>query len=512
MTDKAQHTEKSGDNIAARTKEGILWTVFFDAIQFIIRFCGSIIVARILFPEDFGLMAIISIILQLARRLTNFGFNMVLIQHKEISNKHFETAFVTNLFLMGILVTILFFGAPFIADFFDNNKIELITRVIGFNFILEAFSSVQFAMLRRDMKFKKLESANAISESVAILSPVGFAIAGLGVWSLVFGSILGAITKLAVVTYHTRWIPKFKFYSRAFKDLFAFGAWIYIGSYIKYGINKIDFFIVGKMLNAAQLGFYERAFNLMSFPRIQIAQKLNTVLFSAYSRIQDDNERLVRGLLQIITYVSVITYPLMTWMFFAAPSLITVLFGSRWAPSVYPFQVMCIAGVLDTLTLCLEPILLARGLVGHRTRRDIIYLVILGSCVYFGIRWGINGVAWGTTVASVFRLALMLQISVSNLGISAWKFFRVQISSIIYTSILALVLMLLQFLAKPYFQVDSWIMLICTTVLSGIALISVHFIIRFKDVDEIFQELFAELKKFAAKLPIIKRIEFITNK
>ncbi|MCP4353994.1 MAG: lipopolysaccharide biosynthesis protein [Desulfobacterales bacterium] len=500
--DKAQPPENEKDDIASQAKQGILWTVLFDAVQFLIRFGGSIILARILFPEDFGLMAIVSIVLQLARRLTNFGFNMVLIQLKEVKNEHFETVFVTNLFLMGLLVTILFFGAPFIADFFDNHKLELIVKVIGFNFILQAFSSVSIAILRRNMKFKEMELANVISESIAVLSPVGFAIAGFGVWSLVFGSVLGNITKLVIVTYYSRWIPKFKFHFQAFKDVFTFGAWVYIGSYIKYGINKVDFFIVGKMLNAAQLGFYERAFNLMSFPRKQIARKVNSVLFSAYSRMQDDNERLVRGLLQVITYISIVTYPLMAWMFFAAPSLITVLFGSKWTPSIYPFQVMCIAGILDTFTLCLEPILLAKGLVGHRTRRDFVYLIILGSCVFVAIRWGINGVAWGTTVASVFRLVLMLQISVKNLGFSAWKFFRVQMSSIIYTSVIIIALILLRYLTQPYFPVDSWEMLVCTSVLSGIVFFGAHFIIRFKDVDNIFNELFGELKKFAAKLPI----------
>lgn len=317
-------TKKSLD---AKTKQGIIWTVLFNGCQFIVHFIGSIILARILFPEDFGLMAIVSIVLQFANRLANFGFVMVLVQRKEIKNEHLNTVFLANLFLMSILTISLYFAAPKIAEFFESVRLANIVQVISFSFILQALSDVQRSILRRQMKFKELQVSNTISALIKVLSPVCFAIAGFGVWSLVFGHLIGSLTSLITLTYFSRWLPKFEFHIWAFKDVFSFGLWVYIANYVNFGINKVDFFIVGKIFDASQLGFYERAFNLMSLPRKKIARQIGSVMFSVFSRIQDEEERTVQIFSRLLLYLSTILYPLMVWMFFAAPSLITVLYG-----------------------------------------------------------------------------------------------------------------------------------------------------------------------------------------
>lgn len=497
-SDPEEDVDESKD-IGIQTKKGIIYTVVSNGGQFGLRFLGSIILARVLFPEDFGLMAIISIIMQLATRLTNFGFTMVLVQRKKIQKEHLETVFVTNLCLMSLLTLGVYFSAPFIAGFFENAKVEPIVKVIAFNFILFAFTSVPRAILRRKMQFKELEISISIGKFIHVFIPVCLALAGFGVWALVFGILCENAFLALLLMYNSRWVPRFKFDFWALKDVFSFGLWVYIAGYVNYAINKVDFFTVGKVLNVTQLGFYERAFNLMSLPRQQIAQRIGSVMFSSYARIQDDPQKTLDLLIKVLLYISLITYPLMVWMFFTAPALIINLFGEKWAPSIYPFQIMCMAGILDTLTLVLEPIATARGYIGNRVRRDMVYFLILSFCVFLGARWGITGVAWGTTAASIIRLFLMLTLIQKILPFSVTEFFHSQKSALVYSLLLAFILFVIKSISANYISITSGGMLLCMSVAAVSSLVISHYFFRFKDAEAVRTQLYSDLRGMRKK-------------
>lgn len=499
-------------DVASQGKQGVFWTALFQSIESVLRFASSIILARVLFPEDFGLMGLASIVIQLARRLTNFGFSTVLVQLKEIKREHYDTVFIMNFTLMAGLAALLFFGAPYYGQFFesenflDSSELQLIIMWLSFDFLIKGLSSVPQAILKRQMKFKELGFAHTVGKFVSLGSTVAFALLGFGVWSLVYGTLLGSFTIKLQVIFYARWLPTFRFRWWAFKDSFSFGLWLYVGAYISYGINKVDYFIIGKFLGPAMLGFYERAFDLMSLPRKRIVRKVNSVFFATYSRLQDDNPRLVRGLLQVTRYLSIISYPFMIWMFFAAPALITNLYGAKWLPTVLPLQIMCISGILDSFTLIFQPLLKAKGWVGNKARRDLLYLVILAGSVYALLPWGIVGVAGGVAVASIIRLGIMLQLTVKRLPMTVLQFFGAMRSAIVYGAIQASVIYGAQILSRPYFTDTSIPMFILVSVLSAITFFGAHMIIRFQDLEEIFQDFFKELRKFARKLPMVKKL------
>lgn len=503
-------------DIGSKTRQGVLWTVLFDSFEFVLNFASSIILARLLFPEDFGLMSIASIAIQFARRLANFGFSTVLVQLKEVKDEHYDTVYIMNLALMALVCAALFFGAPFYADFFNNDKLNLILRIIAFDFLLKAFASVPTSILRRYMNFRLLGMSQTIGKAATIFSTVALAIAGAGVWSLVFGTLIGSFAQRTAVIHfarrYTPWRPGLRFRWWAMKEAFAFGAWVYAGAYVNFAVKKIDFFLVGKFLGAVQLGFYERAFQIMSLPRHELVHKINSVLFSGFSRIQDDDQRVVKGLLRVVTYLSIISYPLMIWLFFVSPSLIRVVYGEKWVSTVYPLQVMCLSGLLDSFTLLFQPVLRAKGLIGHNTRRDFMYLIVLGTLVYVCLPWGIDGVAWGVVAASVISLGLMLQVTMRKLPLTLGGFLKAQQSAMIYGFIQIGALLLLQTLSNPYFGNDSIPMLIAVSALSLVSVLGAHLLLRFKDVDEIFFEFLDEGFKFARKLPVLGRLGFLQKK
>jgi O-antigen/teichoic acid export membrane protein len=500
------------ENVGAKAKKGIAWTAIYNLFEYIFRIVSGIILARILFPEDFGLMGIAMIAVQFARRITSFGFNMVLVQRKENREEHYDTVFLTNIVLMGLLTSVFIMFSSYLAEFFNNDKLKLIVIVIGFDFVLRELNSVPTAILIREMKFKESGMAGAIEEFVAMFSPVILAIAGFGVWSLVLGSLLGSIAHIISVYYYTRWYPKFRFRIWALKEVFSFGLWVFVNNYMSYFIKKIDYFFIAKILDATQLGYYERAFKLMTFPRNKIFKKINGVMFSAYSRVQESDKKLIKGILRVTTYASIVTYPLMIWMFFAAPSFITVLYGPKWDLTIVPLKIMCISGIFQTFSVIFTPLLYAKGLVGNQTRRQFVYLLILGGTILFSIRWGINGVAWGVTIASFLQLALMVQLTVRKISLPIVKFLKAQKSTIVYGLIQIAVLETFQFFVSPIFGIKSWQMLVSVSILSVGIIIGAHLVIRFKDLDDIFNELFSEIKKYARKVPIIKQIAFFSPK
>ena len=499
-------------NIGSKAKQGLIWSGVFNIFQSIIRVGGSIALARLLFPEDFGLYGIAMLVVQFARRLVQFGFNLALIQRKEIKPEHYDTVFLTNLMLMSSLTTIVVVASPYIADFFNNEKVQPIVAVISFEFILRSVSIVNFSILKRELKFKQIEFIKSVAFLSEMVLSIIFAIAGFGVWSLVIGVLGGSVIANIGGFYYNRWYPTFKFRFWAFKDLFMFGIWIFVNNFMSYFINQSAFFFIGKFLGAAQLGYYERAFRLMSAPRKKITRKINSVLFATYSRMQDEKTKVVKALLRTVTSISIIVYPLMIWLFFASPSLITVLYGSRWTLTIIPLQTMCIGGLLHTFTMIFNPLFTAVGLIGNRARRQFIYLIILVSSILLGIQWGINGVAWAIAGASLIQLTIMLHLAVTRLPFTVWIFIKAQKSSIIYGLIQISSLVLLDYISEPYFTKESLSMLISVTVFSLISFFGSHFVIRYKDIDGIIFEMMSELKKITKKIPVLKRFGFISSK
>lgn len=490
------------NDISRQAKTGIFWTALFNIIQYVVRFGSSIILARLLFPEDFGVMGLAMITVQFARRLASFGFSMAIVQRKDVDDYHFHTAFWFNLFLFSLVTVIIFFSSPFIAAFFSNETLELVLKVIAFSFMFQSFISVPRAILMRNMDFKKVGVIEFTGNAVNMLSSIGFALAGYGVWSLVFGVLLGNLVESVSGSVFTKWWPRLRFKMWALKDIFSFGMWVNILTYLNYFIKNVDYFFIGKFLGAAHLGYYERAFNLMNLPRKRIQNTINSVLFSTYSQLQHDSERILKAFLRVTTYISILSYPLMIGLFFAAPALITVLYGPKWIATIYPFQTMCISGLIYTFELAFDPLIMGKGLMSLQALRKFIFLFVLTSCVIIGIRWGINGVAWGVVVASIFSFAVNLQIITSKMNLSILRYFKAHRSALTYGVFQILVLFGFQYSMGSRIAEDSFLMLISVMLLSVLTFFGIHLVVRFQDINDIFQEFFLDTKKVFSRLPL----------
>ena len=440
-------------------------------------------------------MGVALIVIQLSRRVSELGFNQALVQLKKIKTEHYDTIFVVNSVLGLLIITGILLSAPYLAIFFNDNRLTLIFKVISLEVLLGTFANIPRTVLVRKMKFKELGLADALGSAVLLISPILFALLGFGVWSLVFGNILGSVTMLVFLFRFSKWYPTFNFRIWALKEVYAFGLWTTAGKYLTYCIDNCDKFLIAKFLGVTQLGFYERAGNLLSIPRVQITYNLNRVLFSAYSKIQDDDKRTVNSLYKILNYLALLLYPSMIGMYFLAPSFVTVLYGPKWRPATGPLQLLCFSIVTYSLARALFPVVMARGWVRHGALIQSIYLLVLVGGLILGLKGGINGVALSVSLLSTLLLLFLLVFLRKKIQFTIRKFVLTQKSALIYGSVQIIFLVLLQNVSQKFYPVDSWPMLILVSVVSLLSLVVAHGVFRCKDVDEVIQAAMLKIRK-----------------
>lgn len=305
------------------------------------QFVVSIVLARLLSPEDFGLIALVIIFITLANVFVQSGFNTALIQKKNADNLDFSSVFYASLCVSLILYLILFFGADFIAAFYNRPELIPVVRVLSLTLVIGAFNSVQEAYVARNMLFKKL-----FYRSVGAVIPAGIvgivcAYSGLGVWALVAQSLTNVILMAVLMWFTVKWRPEFIFSFLRLKSLFSFGWKLLVSGLLDVGYGNLHSLVIGKLFAPSTLGYYSRG---NQFPNIIISNinaSIQSVLLPSLSSEQDDHVRLKQMVRRAIVTSSFIIVPMMAFLAALAQPLVLVLLGEKWLPCVPFIQICC---------------------------------------------------------------------------------------------------------------------------------------------------------------------------
>lgn len=307
-----------------------------------VQFVVAIVLARLLSPADFGLIALVTVFVTIANVFVQSGLNTALIQKKNADNLDFSTVFYSCLALAVVLYMGLFFGAPVIARFY-NNQIELIPviRVLGLMLPLGALNSIQEAYVARNMMFKKL-----FYRSIGAIIPAGIigvvcAYLGFGIWSLVAQQLSNALLICVIMWFTVKWRPSLSFSIERWKGLFSFGWKLLCSALLDTFYRNIRDLVIGKLFTSADLGFYNRG---DQFPKIIIANinsSIQSVLLPSLSTVQDDRVRLKSLARRSIKTSSFLILPLMTGLAAVARPLTLVVLGEKWLPAVPFIQICC---------------------------------------------------------------------------------------------------------------------------------------------------------------------------
>ena len=341
-----------------------------------------IFLARLLVPEDFGIMGIAMLTITTLEIFSKTGFEAALIQKKN-NIKPFLNAAWTILVVRGFIIfLILFFSAPLVAIFFNSPSVGSIIRVLGVYALIKAFTNIGVIYFERELKFKKQFYFQLSGTLVDMIVSIVLSILLRNVWALVFGLLAGQMTLLCVSYIIHPFRPKFSFNLKQIKELFGFGKWILGSSILGFIVRQGDDIVVGKMLSAATLGFYQMAFRLSNLPTTEITHVISRVTFTAYSKIQDNVSRLRNAVSRTLRLVSVISVPMGGGMFILASEMTRVFLGEKWLPMVPAFELLCFIGVLRSITANFGSILNSQGRPDIQTRAGLLNTVILALSIY----------------------------------------------------------------------------------------------------------------------------------
>ena len=328
---------------------GVIWTFIQRFMSIFIQFISNIVLARLLTPDDYGCIGMLSIFMLLSAAIIDGGFSSALIQKKRPTQEDYSTIFFWNLGLSLIIYLVLYSIAPLVSRFYHMDLLCPVLRVQGLVLIINALQSVQVNQLNKQFKFKKISIVTLISSVISISVTILLAYKGYGVWALVTQNLL--MSAIPSITYWltNNWKPKFIFSTSSFKELFNFGFFMFLTSLISTFATNMQGLLIGRFYNAATMGFYSKAHSTERLASTSISQVISQVSYPLYAELQDNKDSLIRTIRKLTLGVSYVTFPLMFILILLAKPLFILLYTEKWLEAVPFFQILCVAG----LAICL---------------------------------------------------------------------------------------------------------------------------------------------------------------
>lgn len=432
-----------GEDLKKETVKGVAWSAVEKFSTGGVMFLANIILARILTPKDFGLLAVISIFVQIAQTFIDSGFSNALIQKKDRNQTDYSTVFFFNLAISIGLYIILYICSPLIAHFFDNTQLISLTRVVGINLIIGALVSVHRTRLTIQLQFKRQSLITLISSVTAAVISIYYAYRGIGVWALVLLTLINISLQTVLFYVTIKWHPSLVFSTTAFRRLFSYSSKLLGASLIHLLYRNIYPIIIGKKFTPVQLGYFNRADTFAMYAPQTIGQVISRVAFPIFSRLQDDNTRLQNAYSKYIIYSSLIIFPIMIGMIVLAEPLTLLILKEKWLPMVPMLQILCVDWMFDHLCSINLNVLYVKGRSDLAFKLEIIKKILAIGIFFISLYWGIIGVCWGRVVYCLIALYLNTYYTKRLIGLSLDKqlkdIFKPLIISLIMGNIIFLI-------------------------------------------------------------------------
>lgn len=372
-----------------KTITGVFWSFIQQGGAQGIQFVVIIVLARVLTPEDFGLIAMLAIFLELSQILITTGFGEALIQKKNTDADDFSAIFYINLVASLTLYIILFFSAPLIADFYAQPALINLTRVLTLVLIINAFSFVQEKRLVKMMKFKVLAKIHIPAIVISAIISVVLAYIGYGVWSLVALKLVYRFVFAVIIWSYSKWRPLFSFHKEKAKELFSFGSKLILSSLFNAVFRNAYLVVIGKFFPVNMLGYYKNAWDLERKPSMLVFGVINSVTFSAFSTIQDNTNKLKENYKKTIQLLFFFLCPVFIFAGTLAEPLFSVLLTNKWLPAVPFFQILCLAGIFEPITSFNLSILNVKGRSDIYLKLTVLNKVVIAVGILLAIPYGI---------------------------------------------------------------------------------------------------------------------------
>lgn len=411
-------------SIKQQAAKGVMWNTIERFSSQGIQFVLTIVIARILSPDDYGLVAMLSIFMAIAQTLIDSGFGNALIQKKDRDEADYSTTFYFNILVSSFIYLILFLMAPWIATFYSQPTLISITRVFGLVLVINSFSIVQQARLTVVLDFKKQAFASLLSVVAGGAVGVWMAYHDFGVWTLVWQALISAVCRSLVLWIYARWMPHWLFSWTSFRSLFSFGSKIMLSAMLHTIYTNMYSLVVGKVFNAVELGYFNRAYTLGQFPVQNFSNIVFKVVYPIQCRYQNDKEKFNYLFVNSLRLSCFFIFPLMTGIVILAGPLVQILLTDKWLPIVPLLQIVCIAQMWDPVMRLNASVLDATGRSDYRLYSEILKKVVAFAILFLSIPFGIRVMCVGLVLYSFADMVIIIGYSRKITGIGYRRQFR----------------------------------------------------------------------------------------
>jgi O-antigen/teichoic acid export membrane protein len=388
------------DDIKRVTTHGLFWSFFERIGQQGIQFFIAIILARLLLPEQFGLIAMLTIFMAVAQSFVLSGFGSALIQKQNANHLDECSMFYFNILVGFFVAGVLFLSAPLIAAFYRIPLLTPLTQVLSLNLIINAFGIVHTTLLTKRIDFKAQMKVSVIAIVLSGSIGVIMAYQGYGVWSLVAQSISSNLFRTALLWVVLPWRPSWIFSWVSLRSMFSFGSKLLFSGLLDTIYNNLYLVVIGKMFSAADLGYYTRAQQTQQLPVDSLSVTVGRVTFPVFSSMQDDKARLKRGTRKALSTLAMLNFPLMIGLAVVAKPMVLVLLTAKWLPCVPYLQLLCVVGMLYPLHSINLNVLLAQGRSDLFFRLELLKKLLVTMAIVLTWRWGIKVMIYGQIATS----------------------------------------------------------------------------------------------------------------
>lgn len=395
---KGKNMTKDAQEIKLKTISGFFWRFGERICAQLVTFVVSVVLARILMPEDYGIIAIVSVFIAIADVFITSGLGTSLIQKKDADELDFSTALCAGFVIATVMYLLLFLSCPLIAKLYKNNLLIPVLRVMGLRFFISSINSVQQAFIARNMMFKNFFFATIIGTIVSAIIGIIMALKGFGVWALVVQQLVNPIIDTVVLLITVEWKSKIEFSYNRFKYIFSYG-WKILGANLSGTFfSKLKSLIIGVKYTPSDLAYYNRGESLPVLVTSNITATLESVLFPAISKFQDDKEQLKKSVRRSMSLGSYVLLPLLFGLAATADKIVPILFSDKWIASIPFVRIICFQEITELLNSINLQAIKATGRSDILLKLEFIKKPIYLIIIFITIQYSPLLMAFGTAI------------------------------------------------------------------------------------------------------------------
>ena len=396
--------EKQNSNNSIAT--GIIWKlserIFAQGVSFIV----SVILARLLLPEDYGAVSIVLVFIEIANVFIASGLNASLIQKKEINEEETSTIFYCCIILGIFLYAILFFAAPFIASFYRMPILTSVIRVFALRLPIASIQQVPSALLSRNLDFKKFFFSTLVGTCCSVVIGIGMALAGYGVWALVAQNLVAALADAVILSIVAKWYPKRFFSLKVAYPLIMYGGKIMVADVMGTLLNNLSSMIIGYKYTPTDLAYYTKGKSLPYILRNNIYMTILSVLFPAMSKVGDDATKIKEVARRSVKMLAYIIFPIMIGMISLANDLVILLYTEKWISMVPFINIVCIECMVSIIPMIGVQTLKASGHSGIILKMEVTKKIIFLILIFIAMNFGVKAIAWSLPINTLMEMFL----------------------------------------------------------------------------------------------------------